>query len=134
MKQHFEKTIKYWLDGSSKDFEAANVLFEKKLYSQALFFCHLSLEKMLKALFMKRIRKIPPFIHDLRRLAELAGLELSKERQEILDKIFTFNISARYAEEKLEFYKKYNNKKIASKYLNITKDLLKWLKKEFQKK
>ena len=134
MNQHFQKTIKYWIEGSSKDFKAANALFEKKLYSQALFFCHLSLEKMLKALFMKRIRKIPPFIHDLRRLAELAGLELSKERQEILDKIFTFNISARYAEEKLEFYKKYNNKKIASKYLNITKDLLKWLKKEFQKK
>jgi len=134
MNQNFQTTIKYWSEGSSKDFKAAQVLSEKKLYSQALFFCHLSLEKMLKALFMERAKKIPLFIHDLRRLAELAGLELSKERQEVLDEISIFNVAGRYSEEKLKFYKKYNNKKIAAKYLGVTKDLLIWLKKEFQKK
>jgi len=134
MNQNFQTTIKYWMQGSSKDFEAANALFEKKLYSQSLFFCHLSLEKILKALFMKRAKKIPPFTHDLRRLAELAGLDLDKKRQEVLDEISIFNIAGRYAEEKLKFYKKYNNRKIAAKYLGITKDLVIWLKKEFQKK
>jgi len=134
MTQNFQKTIKYWLEGSSKDFKASQVLFEKKLYSQSLFFCHLSLEKILKALFMKKMNKTPPFTHDLQRLAELAGLDLNKERQEVLKKIFTFNISGRYAEEKREFYEKYNNKKVATKYLEITKDMLSWLKKEFPKK
>jgi len=133
-KQNLQKSIKYWKDGSSKDLAAAESLFKKGFYPQSLFFCHLSLEKMLKALFMKRTKKVSPFIHDLRRLAELMKLDLDKEKTEILDKIFTFNISARYAEEKLEFYKKYNNKKIATKYLKITKDLILWLKKEFPKK
>lgn len=134
MNQNFQKTIEYWKKSSSKDFKVANTLFERKFYSQALFFCHLSLEKILKALFMKKIQKIPPFTHDLRKLAKLTGLDLAKERQEVLDEISIFNIAGRYAEEKLKFYKKYNNKKIAAKYLEITKGLLLWLKKEFQKK
>jgi HEPN domain-containing protein len=133
-KQSFQKSIKYWKDGSSKDLAAAENLFEKGFYPQCLFFCHLSSEKMLKALFMKRTKKVAPFIHDLRRLAELMELDLTNQKKEVLDKIFTFNISTRYAEEKLEFYKKYNNKKIVAKYLNITKDLILWLKREFQKK
>jgi len=48
--------------------------------------------------------------------------------------IFTFNIAGRYADAKFEFYKKYNKKEYAQKYLKITKDLLLWLKKEFHKK
>ena len=132
--QNLQKSIKYWRDGSSKDLAAAESLFKKGFYPQSLFFCHLSSEKMLKALFMKKTKKVAPFIHDLRRLAELMELDLTKERKEALDKIFTFNISARYAEEKLEFYKKYNNKKITTKYLDITKELILWLKREFPKK
>jgi HEPN domain-containing protein len=134
MKQNFQKGIKYWKESSSKDFEAAKSLFETKLYPQSLFFCHLSLEKILKALIIKRARKFPPFIHDLRRLAEVAKIDLTGEKEKILDEISIFNILGRYPEEKFEFYRKYNKKEIATKYLKITKDLFLWLKKEFQKK
>lgn len=134
MESNFQKTIKYWIEGSSNDFQAANILFEKKFYPQALFFCHLRLEKILKAFFMKKAQKTPPFVHDLRRLAELVEMDLTKERQKVLDEISIFNIAGRYVEEKFEFYKKYNSEKIVAKYLKITKDLLKWLKEEFQKK
>jgi len=134
MRQNFQKSIKYWIDGSGKDFKATHSLFKNRLYPQSLFFCHLSVEKILKAVVMKRTGKLPPFIHDLRRLAEIAKIELTKDREEILEEIFTFNIAGRYADEKFEFYKKYNNKEYAEKYLKITEELLLWLKKEFQKK
>jgi len=134
MKQNFQKSIKYWQESSSKDFKAAKSLFEKKLYPQCLFFCHLTLEKLLKALVIKVIKKHPPYIHDLRKLAEVAKIDLTEERQKFLDEISIFNISGRYPEEKFEFYKKYNKKEIATRYLKITKDLILWLKKEFQKK
>ncbi|MEA3452778.1 MAG: HEPN domain-containing protein [Patescibacteria group bacterium] len=131
---YLQKSIKYWRESSFNDFKAAKILFEKGLYPQSLFFCHLSLEKILKALFIKKTKEFAPFVHDLRRLAELAGVNLTKEQQMALDKIFTFNIAGRYSEEKFEFYQKYNNKAVAAEYLEITKNLLLWLKKEFQKK
>lgn len=129
-----EKNIKYWIAGSEKDFDIAKSLCKLKHYPQCLFFCHLSLEKLLKAIIIKTTNDFPPFIHDLRRLSEIAGIELDAERKKILDTIFTFNIAGRYAETKFEFYRIYNNKKYADKYLKITKDLLLWLKKEFLKK
>lgn len=126
--------IQYWLESSKKDFEVAQNLFKSKYYPQCLFFCHLSVEKLLKAIVVKVSKDYPPYTHGLRRLAEFGKIELSSEQKEILDKIFTFNIAGRYADAKLEFYKKYNKKQYAQKYLKITKDLLLWLKKEFQKK
>jgi len=134
VKKNFQKKIKYWQESSSKDFKAAESLFKKKLYPQSLFFCHLSLEKMFKSLIMKRIQKFPPYIHDLRRLTEIGKIDLTEEKEKILDEISIFNIIGRYPEEKFEFYKKYNKKEIAKKYLKITKELILWLKKEFQKK
>ena len=126
--------IQYWLNSSKKDFQVAQNLFNSRYYPQCLFFCHLSLEKILKAIIIKIIKDYPPYIHDLRRLAEIAKIDLNSQQMEYLDKIFTFNIAGRYADAKFEFYKKYNKKEYAQKYLKITENLLLWLKKEFQKK
>ena len=82
---------------------------------------------------MKRLES-QRHIHDLRRIADKAGLNLDAEKIALLDDISAFNISGRYPEEKFLLYEKYNKKDIAEKYLNITKDLVLWLKKEFQKK
>ena len=133
MKQNFQKSIKYWQESSSKDFKAAKSLFEKKLYPQCLFFCHLTLEKLLKVLVIKRTKKFAPFTHDLKKLAEIAKIDLNKQQQNNLDKIFTFNIIGRYPEEKFEFYKTHNKKEIAEKYLKITKDLILCLKSFLKK-
>lgn len=126
--------IQYWLDSSEKDFQVAQNLFKLKYYPQSLFFCHLGIEKSLKAIVIKVAKKYPPYTHDLRKLAKIAKINLKPEQEQILDIIFSFNIAGRYADLKFEFYKKYNKKGYAQKYLKITKDLLLWLKKEFQKK
>jgi HEPN domain-containing protein len=88
MKQN--KNIKYWADSSKKDFEVAQNLFKLKYYPHCLFFCHLSLEKLLKALVVKKTENYAPLIHDLRRLADIAGLELNSEKKEILGYYFDF--------------------------------------------
>ena len=126
--------VQYWLDSSVKDFQVAQTLFNLKYYPQCLFFCHLSIEKLLKGIVAKTTKKYPPYVHDLRKLAEIANLKLNLKQEQSLEVIFTFNIAGRYADTKFEFYKKYNKKEYAQKYLKITKDLLLWLKKEFHKK
>lgn len=102
MKNEFPN-FRYWANGSKKDIEVANSLFGLGYYPQCLFFCHLSLEKLLKAIIVKKTKNYSPYIHDLRRLAEIVGLEITLEQKKTLDKISAFNIAGRYADEKFEF-------------------------------
>jgi len=78
------KQIEYWRTGAEEDFAAAQSLLEKGHLRHALFFAHLALEKMLKALVTQRTREVPPRIHNLLRLASLAGLEIRSEQKILL--------------------------------------------------
>jgi len=119
--------IKNWTEASKQDLETAEILFENKKYHHALFFCHLSIEKYLKAIIVKTTKKAPPLIHDLVRLVETTDVKLTSTIKNELADISAFNIQARYDDYKLSFYKK-ANKRFTAKYLKITKEILKWLK------
>ena len=49
--------------------------------------------------------KSPPRIHDLVRMAKMAEIEFDEDTLEFMDAVNTFNISTRYPDEKLKFYK-----------------------------
>lgn len=123
-----QEIIKYWIGASRQDFETAEILYENKKYHHALFFCHLSIEKILKALIVKSTKTAPPLIHDLVRLAEKTGIELAESLKAELAEISTFNIEARYDDYKLSFYKK-ANKRFTSRYITNTRRILKWLRR-----
>ena len=99
-----EKIVRHWLETSDNDFKTMLVLFRSKSYHWALFMGHITIEKLLKACFVKKMGNHAPFTHNLYRLAELGGLEISEEYAEWLFKITTFNINARYDDYKKEFY------------------------------
>jgi HEPN domain-containing protein len=80
-------------------------LYESKSFNWALFIGHISIEKLLKAVFVKVNKEHAPYTHNLLRLSELSRIELSDEYSDWLDKITSFNINARYDDYKNEFYK-----------------------------
>ena len=123
-----QEVIKYWLTASKEDFDSAEILYKNKKYHHALFFCHLRIEKMLKAVIVKSTKTAPPLIHDLVRLAEKAGVPLNELQENELAEITTFNIGARYDDYKLSFRKK-AKKQFSLKYLNKTREMLQWLSK-----
>lgn len=123
-----QEVVKYWRTASKEDFDSAEILFENKKYHHALFFCHLSIEKMLKAIIVKSTKTAPPLIHDLVRLGEKAKLLLNHSQMNELAEITTFNIEARYDDYKLSFRKK-AKRRFSLKYLQKTKEILKWLSK-----
>jgi len=123
------EVIKYWLTGSKEDFDSAEILYQNKKYHHALFFCHLSIEKMLKAIIVRSTKAAPPLSHDLVRLAEKAAVPLSGRQKNELAEITTFNIGARYDDYKLSFRKK-AKKQFALKYLKKTREMLQWLSKK----
>jgi HEPN domain-containing protein len=75
-------------------------------YADALFFIHLSLEAELKRVVVEKSGEQAPRIHDLPRLAYLAGLEPDEAQRQQLETITTFNMRARYDDYKLSLYKK----------------------------
>lgn len=121
-KQEKVKLKKAWLTSAIEDLATAKGLFKLKRYSGCLFFCHLTIEKVLKALFLKQHDNYPPPTHKLVRLAKLSKINLNKETEIYLAEITTFNIEARYDILKEKLYKK-ATEKFTKKYLDLTKKL-----------
>ena len=57
-----KRAITYWQEEAKEALQVADHLYEKQDYSYALFFGHLAIEKMLKALYVaRRNEQAPPF-------------------------------------------------------------------------
>lgn len=104
--KQIKEIVNYWITVSEKDVKDMQSLYKGKRYSGCLLFGHMVLEKILKALVVKNTKNQAPRIHNIRRLAELAELNFSEEEMDFLSEVNTFNMEARYPDEKLEFYKK----------------------------
>ena len=111
--------------------EVAETLFNTGKYDWCLFLAHLVLEKTLKSLYVQNKDSFPPRIHDLVRLAELANIELDEDTSVFLDSVNTFNISTRYPDEKLQFYKLCTHEFTAENFRQI-KEIQKWLMKKIK--
>lgn len=125
-----KKQIDYWRLESKRSFEIAQLLLVKHKRPESLFFGHLAIEKLLKALVVKQTNKLAPLIHDLNRLARLANILLTTEQQQELQMITSFNIAGRYDNDKIEFRKqctipftKNQIKKIKHYYLWLSQKL-----------
>jgi len=98
-------SIHYWLESAEEDWRVSTHLFEKRDYHYSLSFGHLTIEKILKAIYVDRINETPPHTHRLVYLAERVSLDLTEENLELLETITDFNIEARYPDEKFSFKK-----------------------------
>jgi HEPN domain-containing protein len=71
------KVVNHWIETSEEDFQTMINLFESRSFNWSLFLGHISIEKLMKAFYVKRFSKHAPFTHNLYRLSELSNLELS---------------------------------------------------------
>lgn len=123
------EAYKYWLESAERNCNVASDNFQLRHFDWALFFWHLTIEKTLKGLIIKK-GKIPPPIHDLFKLAKMAKVDLPPQYEESLKEITTYNIEARYDDYKLSFYKKATIA-YTEKWIKICEEIFLWLKKQF---
>ena len=123
--------INYWVNSAENDWKVTGHLLEKDDYAYALFFGHLTLEKLLKAFFVKVKNETPPLTHRLVYLAEKSGLDLTDEQTELLEIVTDFNLEARYPDEKFSFQKRCT-KKFTLNYLTQIEEMKKWLLQKMQ--
>lgn len=124
--EDIDKIIAYWRNSSEQDHQTMNNLLKSKDYNWALFIGHLVLEKLLKALYVKKHQKHAFFTHDLLRLSKRIELKTSEEQEEWLDEISTFNLNARYDNYKQDF-QKLCNEEFTLKWINNIEKLRQWL-------
>ena len=121
--------MNYWIESSDRDYESMKKNFETEQYTWTLFIGHLTIEKLLKAIYAKinKDNPYPPKIHNLNILAERCNLELDERKTKILMTCNSFNISARYEDYKNEFYERCT-KEYTSEQINNIEEVRSWLK------
>lgn len=92
--------------------------------------CHLSIEKLLKAIVSEKQEKLPPYTHNLIYLAHIAELSLPENLKGFLELINTKSVPTRYPEDLHKLHKQISSK-IAKEYLKNTGEVLKWLKQNY---
>jgi HEPN domain-containing protein len=119
-----EKQIDYWFKSAFDDLETAKILIVNKRYLQGLFFCHLVVEKAIKAIVVKNTAEIAPRSHNLLYLSELAGISYNEDDENFLGILMKYQLQGRYPD--------YNplipNEEKLNVYLFKTENLLLWLK------
>ncbi len=100
-----KEIVDYWVTEADESLNVAQHLFEKEDFSYSLFFGHLAVEKIIKALIVKSNLEVPRS-HNLLRLAKEAQIEISEQNKASLIRITAFNLESRYPDYKKEFRKK----------------------------
>ncbi len=125
-KEGYKKLVNYWKVTAAHDFETMESLFKAKRYDASLFFAHIVLEKILKALVVEKTGDHAPYTHDLVKLAQATQLIFNTQEIKLFNEVSDFNMDARYPEQKLEFYK-ICTKEYAENYIKKVKALYKKL-------
>ena len=121
-----EKLKAFWITEAEEALRVANHLVEKEDFSYALFFGHLALEKVLQGICVNKLKDHAPLIHNLVRLAGIAGLNVDEETENALIMIAGFNIESRYPDFKRSFRKKCTQA-FTIEQMNEIKRIFKWL-------
>ncbi len=122
-------SISNWIKSSNYDLRTAEHMLKTGRYIYVLFMCHLSAEKLLKALYEAVFKKIPPKTHNLIYLSKSIGLEIPENHLRTLESLNDLSIVTRYPEDMDSLVKAFKKERV-SEYLNRTKALLKWLRKD----
>ncbi len=126
------EVVRYWLESADDDWPVVKHLMNSGDYHYALFFGHLHLEKLLKALVVKATGEHAPRTHNLLILAERTNVVLSDEKRRQLVRFTAYNLETRYPEDRLLLRDRYS-KSFTETELQLIEEVASWLKQELQR-
>lgn len=118
-----------WFKQADYDMDTAEFMFSGDRYFYSVFMCHLSIEKALKGLYIRKFKDAPPKTHNLLYLLEFIDLDLPED---MYDFVFTLNrvsVLTRYPDNLQKMLEDYNKEK-TNEILGKSKELLRWLKEK----
>lgn len=123
---NIDKQIEYCSKGADDDLLTAELLIQEKRILHGLFFCHLVIEKAIKAHVVKASGEVAPRSHNLIYLSERTDLVFDSETEIFLGILMKYQLQGRYPDYDpvLPDISKVND------YFEKTKTLLQWLKEK----
>ena len=123
--------IKYeeWFFQSDYDMGTATDMFKSGRFIYCVFMCHLSIEKALKGLLIKRTGKFPSKSHSLIYFIEKIGLQIGDSRYEFLFTLNKISIPTRYPEDLRKLFDSYTEER-TKEILNLAKETQIWIKQQ----
>ena len=92
-----EQYVDYWIDTANNDWLTVEAMFAADRYLHCLFWAHLVLEKLAKAIWVKNHEdNIPPKVHNIVWLLEESQVEINSEDKIFLEVFNRFQLSTRY--------------------------------------
>lgn len=119
--------ISYWKKTAESNLEVVDILFDKKKNHECLFFCHLVIEKILKAHWVKKFETIPPKSHNLLYLIDKIEITINEYDYEFVGILMKFQLEGRYPEYLPTLPKSEEIKKIINQMKELYQCLIKIL-------
>lgn len=120
---------KNWIDTANYDFKTAEVMLKSKRYIYVVFMCHLSIEKMIKAIISTERKGLPPKSHSLLYLSKKVSIQFIEDIQEFIEQLDNVSIITRYPEDLRRMSKEFNKSR-AEEVFKKTRRTLRWLRQE----
>jgi HEPN domain-containing protein len=123
-----EEKINHWRELSNEDLKVAEDLLSLKHFLYVAFMCHQSIEKIMKAYYVKLNEDTPPFIHDLFLISSRGGFYdvFSEEQKNFIHQLSPLNIRTRYPEYRDLIYRQLTQH-VCKQILEQTTQLHQWI-------
>ncbi|MCX5646598.1 MAG: HEPN domain-containing protein [Phycisphaerae bacterium] len=115
-----------WAERARYDLDTADAMFKAGRYLYVLFCCQQAVEKILKSVIVQRTNKLPPRIHQLARLAEIAGAAVDEKQMDFLRELSAYYIPTRYPEDIADLALDVKEEK-ARRVLSQSREFMQWL-------
>ena len=115
-----------WIERAKYDLDTATAMFDSGRYLYVVFCCQQAIEKTLKAIIVKNSGEFPPKIHNLPRLAELAGIVMEPQYTSFIGELSGYYVQTRYPEE-IEMLSRDMDMDTAREIVIKTQEAMQWL-------
>jgi len=129
-----EQHIQFLIKQADEDIGATEALLKAGYYGQTLFWAHLTLEKLCKALWVfKNGSENYPYVHNLLRLLKECNVELTDEQKLFYAEMNQFQAAGRYGDylQKLESTV---TSDVCEKLMLEVKNQILWIKQQMANK
>jgi len=116
-----------WIRQAEDDLKSAGVLLAGGRYTHCVFFCHLAIEKSLKAVYSRKFGEEPPKTHNLSLLMNETEVKPPEDMRKLIDRLAAASVPTRYPEDLRRMAGKYN-KTTTPEILKKSEEVRKWIK------
>ena len=89
--------VAYWMNSADQNWQEVSAMLNAGTYVPCLFWAHLTIEKLAKALWVKEnTSDTPPFTHNIARLLADTSITLTSTQATFIQQLNTFQLEGRY--------------------------------------